>query len=73
MNTAQARSKAFDAEQARQYALAADLYQTALDLYPAHHAGAQIAIADKKGLELLVKQNRSAARQQAAGEILAAA
>lgn len=52
--TGQLRDAAYDAERARDYRRAAELYQAALDAYPHHHPKSALAIADREGL------NRSA-------------
>lgn len=50
--TAQLRNEAGEAERALNWKLAADLYTEALRVYPSHHSGSQLAIADKKHLAM---------------------
>lgn len=49
--TAQIRNEAYEAEKALNWNAAAELYEQAIAAYPSHHAGSQIAIADKKMLQ----------------------
>ena len=55
MNTAEARFKARLAEERLDWAGAADLWQFAVDHYPAHHAQSAIALADLQHLTAKVK------------------
>ena len=51
--TAKYREMAWDAKERGEWAKAAKYYALALKHYPPHHAGSQIAIADKAGLQQL--------------------
>ena len=63
--TAQLRAAAYAAEEARDYALAAALYQAALAAYPHTHAGSKIAAHDRGELLARLQDMRAAARAAA--------
>lgn len=57
--TAQLRTAAYDAEQAKDYRLAAELYQAALDAYPVRDPKNQLANADREGLNRRARSMRT--------------
>lgn len=57
--TAQLRNAAYEAEQAKDYRRAADLYQAALDVYPTRDPKNQLANADREGLNRRARSMRT--------------
>jgi hypothetical protein len=57
--TAQLRTAAYEAEQAKDYRRAADLYQAALNAYPASDPKNQLANADREGLNRRARSMRT--------------
>ena len=58
ITTAKYRKMAWDAHEKGEWKKAAKYYEAALKHYPAHHAGSQMAIADKAGLQRLLDEVR---------------
>lgn len=61
MNTAEHRTKAWDLEEAGDLVGAAFHYEQALEKYPPHHPGNQLARTDKDGLQRRAAACRSRA------------
>ena len=57
--TAQLRTAAYEAEQAKDYRRAAELYQAALDAYPYRDPKNQLANADREGLNRRARSMRT--------------
>lgn len=55
MNTAQLKAKGYDLAASREYGAAAVCYLQALESYPPHHPGDQLALADKAKIADLMK------------------
>lgn len=65
LTTAQLRSLAYDAESARDYLKAAELYESALAVYPSHHVGSVMHRDDKAALAARAFSCRGMARNAA--------
>ena len=57
--TAELRTQAWEAEQQRDWARAAELYQAALDAYPATNPKSALANADREGLRRKARSCRT--------------